>query len=74
MMCPGFTSKGGRLPDSDDALNAGAVVAIETEGKEHAAAIGILKMSTEDIKSINKGTAVEIVCYLGDDLWNVDKI
>lgn len=74
MMCPGFTSKGGWLPDTEHALNVGAVVAIETEGKEHAAALGILKMSSEDIKSINKGVAVEIMCYLGDDLWSVDKI
>jgi malignant T-cell-amplified sequence len=74
MMAPGFTSKGGFLPDTDSALPAGAVVAIETEGKEHAAALGILKMATEDIKSVNKGVAVEVMCYLGDDLWNVEKI
>jgi PUA domain protein len=74
MMCPGFTSKGGSLPEGEHALNAGAVVAIETEGKEYPAAVGILKMSTEDIRSINKGVAVEIMCYLGDDLWSIDKI
>ena len=74
MMCPGFTSKGGSLPGPEAALAVGAVVAIETEGKEHAAALGILKMSTEDIKSVGKGVAVEIMCYLGDDLWNVEKI
>lgn len=74
MMCPGFTSKGGRLPESDAALPAGTVVAIETEGKEHAAAIGITKLSTEQIKTVNSGVAVEVVCYLGDSLWAVDKI
>jgi PUA domain protein len=74
MMAPGFTSKGGSLPDAGAALPVGAVVAIETEGKEHAAALGVLKMSTEGIKSINKGVAVEVMCYLGDDLWNVEKI
>lgn len=74
MMCPGFTSKGGSLPGPEGALAAGAVVAIETEAKEHAAALGILKISTEEIKSVNKGVAVEIMCYLGDDLWNVETI
>ena len=74
MMAPGFTSKGGFLPDASSALPVGAVVAIETEGKEHAAALGVLKMATEDIKSVNKGVAVEVMCYLGDDLWNVERI
>jgi len=74
MMAPGFTSTGGSLPDAAAALPVDSVVAIEAEGKEHAAAVGILKMSTEDIKSINKGIAVEVMCYLGDDLWNVERI
>jgi len=56
-------------------LPAGAVVAILTEGKEHAAAVGITKLSTEDIKRINKDVGVEVQCYLGDDLWAVgDKL
>jgi len=75
MMCPGFTSKGGWLPPAEEALPAGTVVAILTEGKEHAAAVGITKLSTEDIKGINKDVGVEVQCYLGDDLWAVgDKL
>lgn len=75
MMCPGFTSKGGSLPPTDEALPAGTVVAILTEGKEYAAAVGITKLSTEDIKRINKDVGVEVQCYLGDDLWAVgDKL
>ena len=74
MMCPGFTSKGGSLPATEDALAAGTVVACFTEGKEHAAGVGITKMSTEDIKRVNKGVGVEIQCYLGDDLWSVEKL
>jgi len=75
MMCPGFTSKGGGLPPTEDALPAGTVVAILTEGKEYAAAVGITKLSTEDIKRINKDVGVEVQCYLGDDLWAVgDKL
>ncbi|KAG8759772.1 translation machinery-associated protein 20 [Serendipita sp. 396] len=74
MMCPGFTSNGGRLPEPEAALPAGRVVSIEAEGKEHAAAIGITKLSTEDIKTVNKGVAVEIATFLGDDLWTLETI
>jgi len=75
MMCPGFTSKGGRLPPAEEALPAGTVVAILTEGKEHPAAMGITKFSTEDIKRINKDVGVEVQCFLGDDLWAIgDKL
>ena len=74
MMCPGFTSKGGKLPEKEAALPEGTPVAIHCEGKEHAVAVGILKLSTEEIKSVNKGTAVEITAYIGDGLWAVEKL
>ncbi|KAI8997449.1 malignant T cell-amplified sequence 1-like protein [Pilobolus umbonatus] len=66
IMCPGLTSKGARM-DTD--LPAGSVVAIMAEGKENALAIGVLKMSTADIKLINKGIGVENIHYLTDPLW-----
>lgn len=74
MMCPGFTSKGGSLPPPEEALPAGVVVAIHCEGKEHAAAVGVTKLGTEEIKSVNKGVGVEVASYLGDDLWPIEKI
>lgn len=74
MMCPGFTSPGGKLPPSEEALTENTPVAIMAEGKEHAVGIGVTKLSTEDIKKINKGVGVEITCYLGDDLWSIDKL
>lgn len=74
MMCPGFTSKGGKLPEADAALPEGAPVAIHCEGKEHAIGVGILKLGTEQIKSVNKGTAVEVAAYIGDGLWAVEKL
>ena len=40
-------------------------------GKEHALAIGITKMSTADIKSVNKGIGVDLVHYLNARLWKV---
>ncbi|KAI0078193.1 hypothetical protein K474DRAFT_1706740 [Panus rudis PR-1116 ss-1] len=74
MMCPGMTSAGGYLPPADAALTAGTPVAIHAEGKEHACGIGITKMSTEEMKKVNKGVGVETVTYLGDDLWAVQKL
>ncbi|KAG8705313.1 translation machinery-associated protein 20 [Ceratobasidium sp. 394] len=74
MMVPGFTSKGGRLPEKDAELPAGAPVAIQCEGKEHIVGVGILKLGTEEIKKLSKGTAVEVAAYIGDGLWAVDKL
>lgn len=74
MMCPGFTSKGGHLPPPEEALPAGSPVTIHAEGKEHAVGIGITKLATEDIRKINKGVGVEVVTYLGDDLWALQSL
>ncbi|KAI0361887.1 hypothetical protein OH77DRAFT_1515225 [Trametes cingulata] len=74
MMCPGFTSAGGQLPPPQAALPANTPVAIHAEGKEHAAGIGLTKMSTEDIRKVNKGVGVETVTYLGDDLWKIQQL
>ncbi|KAJ2724451.1 translation machinery-associated protein 20 [Coemansia sp. Benny D115] len=67
IMCPGLTSPGARLPEKN--LEAGTIVAVMAEGKEHALAVGVLKMSTDDIKSINKNIGVDLIQYLGDPLW-----
>lgn len=69
IMCPGLTSKGGELPPAEAALEAGTPVAVFAEGKEHAVAVGITKMGTEEMKKTNKGVGVETTTYLGDDLW-----
>lgn len=69
-MCPGLTSPGAELPAAPG-YEKGQVVAIYAEGKEHALAVGILTMSTEEIKSVNKGIGVELVSYLGDGLWTL---
>ncbi|WVF66152.1 hypothetical protein IAT40_000892 [Kwoniella sp. CBS 6097] len=71
MMAPGLLSAGGKLPDG---LAKDQVVAIHAEGKEHACGIGRLSASSEDIKKAAKGVAVEVVCWIGDDLWKVDTI
>lgn len=69
-MCPGLTSKGAQLPESPG-LDKGQVVAVYAEGKENALAIGRLTMSTEEIKSVNKGIGVDLITYLGDGLWGL---
>ncbi|RKP06091.1 PUA-like domain-containing protein, partial [Thamnocephalis sphaerospora] len=66
IMCPGLTSPGARM---DTELPEGAIVAVMAEGKEHALAIGRMKMSTADVKKINKGIGVETLHYLNDGLW-----
>ncbi len=47
IMCPGLTSKGAQLPENN--IPAESVVAIYAEGKEHALAVGLTKMSTDDM-------------------------
>lgn len=69
IMCPGFTSAGGRLPEQ--VVDADQPVAIYVEGKKHAIAVGLTKMSSTDIVSINKGIAVESCHYLMDGLWQI---
>ena len=72
LMCGGLTSAGGSMPG--EPLEVDAPVIIMAEGKEHALAVGFLKMSTNDIKSKNKGVAVEIAHFLGDGLFNTKSI
>ena len=74
MMCPGFTSKGGYLPPADAAIPEKTPVILMAEGKDHAVGIGLTKLSTEQIKTVNKDIGVETICYLGDDLWKLQKI
>ncbi|GAB9473201.1 Fumarylacetoacetate hydrolase domain-containing protein 2 [Globisporangium polare] len=71
VMCPGLTSAGGEMSEE---LEAGTPVAIMAEGKEHAMAIGVLTLSTEEIRKQNKGIGIEMVHFLGDDLWTCARI
>jgi PUA domain protein len=45
IMCPGLTSKGGKLTSCEK----DKIVAIMAEGKQHALAIGITKMSSDEM-------------------------
>merc|ERR1712146_712745 len=69
IMAPGLTSAGGQMDD----VPAESVVGIFAEGKEHALAIGITTMSSEQIRTENKGIAVENTHWLRDGLWLMPK-
>eukprot|EP00903_Cladosiphon_okamuranus_P019687 g18091.t1 len=71
IMCQGFTSKGGRI---ETPLEAGEPVCILAEGKKVALAVGVTTMSTADIQSVNKGSGVENLHYLGDGLFGAKQL
>ncbi|KAH6635682.1 hypothetical protein B0J18DRAFT_487729 [Chaetomium sp. MPI-SDFR-AT-0129] len=53
-------------------LEKGEPVVIMAEGKEEAAAVGVLVMGTKDIKEKGKGPVVEEAHFLGDGLWRLN--
>lgn len=71
VMCPGLTSAGAKLPDTN--FKKDSIVTIYAEGKETALAVGRLTMCTDDIKEKNKGIGIELLHYLGDGLWLLDE-
>jgi len=70
VMCPGLTSAGAKLSD----VPKDTIVAIMAEGKEHALAVGITALSSEDILKVNKGIGIETVHYLNDGLWTMKAV
>lgn len=70
IMCPGLTSPGAILTDAEEE----AVVAVFAEGKTHALAIGIMSMSSDEIRSVNKNMGIENVHYLNDGLWQMKTV
>lgn len=69
MMCPGFNSPGGAVGED---LKVGDVVCVRVQGKEGAAAVGVMKLSGNEVKTVGKGVAVEVAHYLGDYLWKYE--
>jgi len=65
IMCPGLTSPGAKMTEVD----TDSVVAVMAEGKEHALAIGLTKMSSQEILDTNKNVGVETIHFLNDGLW-----
>jgi PUA domain protein len=52
-------------------LAKGEPVVVMAEGKEEAAAVGVLVMGTKEIKEKGKGPVMEEAHFLGDGLWNL---
>lgn len=71
---PGLTSPTAYLPPSTANIPVDRAVAVFAYGKEEPLAVGLTKMSSDDIRAINKNIGVDNVHYLGDDLWRLDKI
>ncbi|KAK4703830.1 MFS transporter, SIT family, siderophore-iron:H+ symporter, partial [Phenoliferia sp. Uapishka_3] len=69
---PGLTSPTAALPKTN--VPKTTPVAVHAYGKDLALGVGLTSMSTDEIRSINKGVGVENVAYLGDDLWSVTKL
>jgi len=65
IMCPGLTSPGAKMTEVPE----DSVVAVMAEGKEHAIAVGVTKMSSQQILDTNKGIGVDNIHFLNDGLW-----
>jgi malignant T-cell-amplified sequence len=65
IMCKGLTSPGGIILDAEE----GEVVSITGEGKTHIIAVGIMRKSSQQIKTENNGIGIETLHYLGDGIW-----
>lgn len=50
-------------------VDKGTAVAIYAEEKEHAMAVGLTIMSTQEMRDVNKGIGVELLHHLNDGLW-----
>lgn len=66
-MNPGLLSNGGKLPSQEEQLKEGTPVAVMAQGKENAVGIGLLKMSTEEIKKSGKGIGVDNIHHIGGE-------
>ena len=66
IMAPGLTSPGATIHTE---VEKDVAVAVYAEGIEPAMAIGVTKMSTQEMRDVNKGIAVDNLTYLADGLW-----
>ena len=71
IMCPGLTHKNSSM---DVDLPKGSAIVIMACNKENAIAVGMLTMSTEEIRAKNKGCGVQVDHCLGDGLFNTREL
>lgn len=70
VMAPGLTSAGGAI---EDGIEKSAPVQVTAEGCVHACAIGLMCLSSDELKEKPTGQAIESVHALGDGLWKLEK-
>ena len=71
IMCVGITSPGGDLPDD---LEKGDPVSIHAEGKHLPFAVGVMLLSSEEVRTATEGHAVGSIHVLEDGLWKATSI
>lgn len=71
VMVPGLKSTRAVL---EDEVQKGDVVAVYAESKEHALAVGIAQMSTDEIRQTDKGVAIDNLHHVSDDLWKCESL
>eukprot|EP00591_Stephanopyxis_turris_P002629 CAMPEP_0195521166 /NCGR_PEP_ID=MMETSP0794_2-20130614/18141_1 /TAXON_ID=515487 /ORGANISM="Stephanopyxis turris, Strain CCMP 815" /LENGTH=185 /DNA_ID=CAMNT_0040650667 /DNA_START=44 /DNA_END=601 /DNA_ORIENTATION=+ len=71
IMCPGLTNPGSEMKVD---LEKGQGVIVMAEGKEHAICVGTMKMSTEAVRTKNKGVGLDSAHFLGDGLFLTTQI
>ena len=71
VMAPGLTSAGGAV---EKGIQKGAPVQITAEGCNHACAIGLMSMTSEELEAKPAGQAIESVHSIGDGLWKLEKV
>lgn len=85
IMCPGLTkpNQSSMPPDGieQDAsgfdkpgLAKGDGVLVRAEGKDSAIAIGVMAMSSAEIREKNKGNGIDVAHFLGDGLFLADEL
>mmetsp|Transcript_25494 Transcript_25494/g.38180 ORF Transcript_25494/g.38180 Transcript_25494/m.38180 type:complete len:198 (+) Transcript_25494:124-717(+) len=83
-MCPGLTNPGGWMPEDGKeqdvqgfdvpGLEVGDGVVIYAEGKELPLAVGVMKLSSAQVREKNKGVGIEVAHFLGDGLYQTEEI
>jgi PUA domain protein len=66
VMAPGLLTEGGRFKEG---LRVNDPVAVMAEGKEHALAVGVMLMSSDEVLKERKGEAIQICGFMNDGLW-----
>lgn len=71
IMVPGLRSDRAVI---EHEVGRNTVVAVYAESKQHALAVGITQMSTDQMRQNDKGVAIESVHYVSDGLWKCNEL